>query len=231
MSELKTNKISPVEGNTDLTLGDSGDTITIPSGATIVNSGTATGFGSTNASDLTSGTLPDARFPATLPAISGANLTNLPVPAVNTPMFYVANCSTQTLTSGTVTRMTGFPAAATISTGTGYASSRFTCPAGGAGNYIIGGNLSFHSSSGNLSQIYTKFYRNGVWVFGGYGFSLNTSTSGAVHFGDQALTFLTLAVGDTVDIYGAAVGSGTIRQFSNDGGNKNFSNFWGYKVG
>ena len=34
--------------------------------------------GSTSASDLTSGTLPDARFPAALPAISGAALTNLP---------------------------------------------------------------------------------------------------------------------------------------------------------
>ena len=31
-----------------------------------------------NASNLTSGTVPDARFPATLPAASGANLTNLP---------------------------------------------------------------------------------------------------------------------------------------------------------
>jgi len=31
-----------------------------------------------SASNLTSGTLPDARFPATLPAVSGANLTNLP---------------------------------------------------------------------------------------------------------------------------------------------------------
>ena len=31
-----------------------------------------------SASNMTSGTLPDARFPATLPAISGANLTNLP---------------------------------------------------------------------------------------------------------------------------------------------------------
>jgi hypothetical protein len=30
-----------------------------------------------NASNLSSGTVPDARFPATLPAISGANLTNL----------------------------------------------------------------------------------------------------------------------------------------------------------
>ena len=31
-----------------------------------------------NASELDSGTIPDARFPATLPAVSGANLTNLP---------------------------------------------------------------------------------------------------------------------------------------------------------
>ena len=32
-----------------------------------------------NASNLTSGTVPDARFPAILPAVSGANLTNIPV--------------------------------------------------------------------------------------------------------------------------------------------------------
>ena len=34
----------------------------------------------TNASNLTSGTLPDARFPATLPAVSGANLTGISSP-------------------------------------------------------------------------------------------------------------------------------------------------------
>jgi len=45
MSEVKVNKISPRSG-TDVTLGDSGDTFTIPSGATITNSGTATGFDS-----------------------------------------------------------------------------------------------------------------------------------------------------------------------------------------
>jgi hypothetical protein len=44
MSELKVNKVTPRSGTT-VTLGDSGDTITIPSGATITNSGTATGFG------------------------------------------------------------------------------------------------------------------------------------------------------------------------------------------
>jgi len=44
MSEIKVNKISPRTG-TDVTLGDSGDTFTIPSGATLTNSGTANGFG------------------------------------------------------------------------------------------------------------------------------------------------------------------------------------------
>ncbi len=44
MSEIKVNKISPAT-STDITLGDSGDTFTVPSGATILNSGTATGFG------------------------------------------------------------------------------------------------------------------------------------------------------------------------------------------
>jgi len=47
MSEIKSNKISPATG-TAFTFGDSGDTFTIPSGATIANSGTATGFGSDN---------------------------------------------------------------------------------------------------------------------------------------------------------------------------------------
>ena len=44
MREIKVDKISPQSG-TALAVGDSGDTITIPSGATITNSGTATGFG------------------------------------------------------------------------------------------------------------------------------------------------------------------------------------------
>ena len=39
--------------------------------------GTSGGFTSGNASNLDSGTIPDARFPATLPAVSGANLTNI----------------------------------------------------------------------------------------------------------------------------------------------------------
>ena len=47
MSEIKVNKISPRTNCGTVTLGDSGDTFTIPAGATITNNGTAAGFGST----------------------------------------------------------------------------------------------------------------------------------------------------------------------------------------
>lgn len=46
MSTLEVNKITPSTG-TSITLGDSGDTFTIPSGVTLANSGTATGFSET----------------------------------------------------------------------------------------------------------------------------------------------------------------------------------------
>ena len=55
MSKLEANQVDPATGTT-LTLGTSGDTIAIPSGVTIANSGTATGFstaGITSSADAT----------------------------------------------------------------------------------------------------------------------------------------------------------------------------------
>ena len=43
MSKIEVNTVAPQCGTT-LTLGESGDTVTIPSGATISNLGTAAGF-------------------------------------------------------------------------------------------------------------------------------------------------------------------------------------------
>ena len=47
MSEIKVNKISPRTACGTVQLGDSGDTFTIPAGASITNNGTASGFGAT----------------------------------------------------------------------------------------------------------------------------------------------------------------------------------------
>jgi hypothetical protein len=85
MSEIKVNKISPRSGTT-VTLGDSGDTFTIPSGATINNQGTATNFGATGAASWTTTvkTNSDSGFTATagegyfLNTTAGTISVNLP---------------------------------------------------------------------------------------------------------------------------------------------------------
>ena len=85
MSEIKVNKISPRSGTT-VTLGDSGDTFTIPSGATINNQGTATNFGATGAASWTTTvkTNSDSGFTAVagegyfLDTTSGTISVNLP---------------------------------------------------------------------------------------------------------------------------------------------------------
>ena len=79
MSEIKVNKVSPATG-TAITLGDSGDTFTVPSGATIVNSGTATGFGGGKLLQCLSATKTDTvtNNNATFTTISGLSVDITP---------------------------------------------------------------------------------------------------------------------------------------------------------
>jgi hypothetical protein len=83
MSEVRVNKLSPRSGTT-VTLGDSGDTITIPSGVTLANSGTIDNL---NASNLTSGTVPDGRITGAYTGIT--NLTMSGDLTVDTNTLYV----------------------------------------------------------------------------------------------------------------------------------------------
>jgi hypothetical protein len=66
LSKIEVDTVEPQSG-TSLTLGASGDTITIPSGAIISNSGTAAGFGPTGA--VSWNTTPITADPS--PAVSG----------------------------------------------------------------------------------------------------------------------------------------------------------------
>ena len=70
---------------TNLQERTAGSAPTLPDGAVVTGVTTSTTFSGSgasltnlNASQLDQGTVPDARFPATLPAVSGENLTNLP---------------------------------------------------------------------------------------------------------------------------------------------------------
>ena len=73
----------------------SGGNITIDSGATITNNGTASGFSADltnlNATNLTSGTVPNARYGT--PTFSGANLTNLNATALTSGTIPAARIS------------------------------------------------------------------------------------------------------------------------------------------
>jgi len=69
-----------ITARTGIEIGATGiaATLTAAGGAVFTGVVTATSFsGNLNASNLNSGTIPDARFPATLPAVSGANLTGI----------------------------------------------------------------------------------------------------------------------------------------------------------
>ena len=79
MSSLRVTSLKGRSGNQSPTL---------PDGAVVTGVTTSTSFDGSgasltnlNATQLASGTIPDARFPATLPALDGSALTNLNIPA------------------------------------------------------------------------------------------------------------------------------------------------------
>jgi hypothetical protein len=79
--------------------GQSGTTVTIPAGHSLVGDGS--GLTSLPAANLT-GTVADARFPATLPASSGANLTSLPAANLTGNLPAIDGSSLTGITTGKV---------------------------------------------------------------------------------------------------------------------------------
>ena len=65
MSEIKVNKLTPRTNCGTVTLGDSGDSFTIPAGVTITNNGTQTGFGRTGTVNWQTGSIKTGNFTAT----------------------------------------------------------------------------------------------------------------------------------------------------------------------
>ena len=72
---------STISTNFTLTLpvndGNNGEFLKTDGSGNLSFASATTSLSNLNASNLTSGTVPNARFPSTLPAVSGANLTNL----------------------------------------------------------------------------------------------------------------------------------------------------------
>ena len=137
-------------GTGSITFDGSNNTITVGSGVTISASTGLTGSGenltSLNASNLSSGTVPDARFPATLPSASGANLTSLNAGNISTGTLAIARGgtnSTSTPTQGGAAYGTGSAFAFTsagssgqVLTSNGTSAPTWQDAAGGGWNFI-----------------------------------------------------------------------------------------------
>ena len=195
-SILKVDKLDPQSG-TALEIGTSGDTISVPSGATLdISASTLTppatmpassgvNLTALNATQLTSGTLPDARF-TTLPAVSGANLTALNATNLgsgtvaiarggtgaatlaaaglaNTPAFNAYLSANQVLTANTSTKVTfdteWFDTDGCYDKDTNY---RFTPTT--AGKYLISASVQCYGNGGTstLQRIYLQIKKNGA---------------------------------------------------------------------
>tara|TARA_R110000787_G_scaffold126973_2_gene238249 strand:- start:1102 stop:1950 length:849 start_codon:yes stop_codon:yes gene_type:complete len=109
MTDISRNGITATDTNTDLSLSGNGTgAVNLATGAKlngtaltstfIASGGSGSGAGLTdlNASNLGSGTVPDARFPATLPAVSGVNLTAFPTNVPNVAPGTSGNLLTST---------------------------------------------------------------------------------------------------------------------------------------
>jgi len=126
---------------------------------------TYTTAGSTSASDLTSGTLPDARFPATLPAVNGSALTNLPVStyASAAGAGHTGIAGNQSVPTTTLTKLTFSHELYDDDSNFDLANERYTAPA--TGKYWVSCSVGMSTSFGSGQRGVLKLYKNGAAAF------------------------------------------------------------------
>jgi hypothetical protein len=200
MSKLETNTIDTVSGTSTLqvgstntstiTLGVSGDTINVPSGVTIANSGTATGFGGDN-----------------------------------TPVFYGALASDQTMTRNSTVKITGMTTNE-IDTNSAFDGTTFTVPSGEGGNYYLEGTIvyDFETAGDDGFEIFAAIYKNGSTLKGSQ--FMNISTQDLRHASLDVSGIFNLSAGNTIELYSYSTDS--------NGGNakarSNKTSIGGYKL-
>jgi hypothetical protein len=158
MSKLNVNAIEPSTG-TDITLGASGDTITIPSGATFTQSGTM------NASAITAGTMATARLGSgTADAttfLRGDQTYAAPTSYDASPCFWAAQTSNQSCSSSATTTLTGYTETFDTDSAFNATSGVFTVPAGEGGTYQFNFGATFTNTFSTDDRIMIKLLFNG----------------------------------------------------------------------
>ena len=203
MGTIKTTNIETITGSGTLTLGQSGETIsiptnttlgasgttiTVPSGCTITNNGTQTGFGGTN-----------------------------------TPAFQARMSADQSFSSGATFKV-DFDTEV-FDTDSAYdptTNQRFTVPSGQAGKYYIHGKIFFNDIASTDAAQIIRMYKNGSQVAAGVRRTVGTTGRDATVSVSQILD---LSVADYIEIYAYTnAGSGSL------GSANGYNIFEGYKI-
>ena len=215
MSEVKVNKISPKTNCGTVTLGDSGDSFVIPSGATITNNGTQSGFGRTGTVDWQT-------------SIKAADFT-----AVNGEGYFVNT------TSGTKTvTLPSSPSVGNIVAVSDYAQNFGTnaCTIGRGGSNIDGGaadlvlnvngqavTLVYADATQGWKPVYSNDITGGVKYVTASGGTESTTGDYKIHTFTGPGTFTVSCAGNasgsnSVDYLVVAGGGGGANQHSAGGG-------------
>ena len=214
MSEVKVNKISPRSG-TGVQLGDSGDTITVPSGAILTTTNATVNLPATTtvSTELktnkispasgTAFTLGDSGDTFTVPA--GATITNSGTATGfggdNTPNLYVTKSANQSISANTWTKITLDQEL--FDSDNVFASDKFTVPS--AGKYLI--TITVRCDEPNASQhVNIALYKNGAYFNGATNDRAFANTNGHELF-LQSTTLLNLAQNDYLELYARANGN------------------------
>jgi len=194
-SVLKVDKLDPQSG-TALEIGTSGDTITVPSGATL---------------DISASTLTP---PATMPASSGVNLTALNATELTSGTVPAARLSGVGIDADAdawarVSPVTDQDSAAvvdfstSIHLGSNVTESGGVVTVGTAGWYLVSFHFSNQSAFTDTMNVYLR--KNDSRVLGTIYWEGNTEIN---YLGVDATVLVECAATDTLDIYGSGYWSG-----------------------
>jgi len=205
MSKIFVDQVDP-KTSTTLTLGTTGDTVSIPTGVTLSGAGTITAsaanLAASGAGGVT-GTLPIANGGTGATTLAAAGLSN-------TPNFMIRQASATSLTDATRTKVGLDTAIIDTDSGLDAGNEKWVVPSGKGGTYLITYSLRYESSA-DFDDCNVIVYKNGA--------ALHSVWGGNTFYNTFTASFIAvLAAADYLEMYGLQSSGGAINASTSDWG-------------
>ena len=122
------------------------------------------------------------------------------VGGANTPAFYGALASDQTMTRNATVKITGMTSNE-IDTNSAFDGTTFTVPSGEGGNYYLEGTIvyDFETAGDDGFEVFAAIYKNGSTLKGSQ--FMNISTQDLRHVSLDVSGIFNLSAGNTIELY------------------------------